>query len=564
MARTTLNILIGGAAGQGMATIGHALGKALVRKGYHLHATQTIHSRIRGGHNTFALRIADAPVAAPVDAIDILLALNAESLSIHRGALAPDHRILADARTGEQGGDFLALPLAELARGGHVNTALLGAVGYVLGIDSDELSESLSETLGLKTDAIKAKNKEILEKTYAWAAARALPPAPGMLKPALPPRGRLFMNGHEAVALGALSAGLKFCSFYPISPATGVPLAIASAAKEMGVIVEQGEDELAVINMALGASFAGAPAMTATSGAGLSLMAEGISLAGISETPVVILIGMRPGPATGLATRTEQADLDQAVSVGHGEFPRAVFAPASLEDCFQLTRHAFMLAERFQGPVFLLTDQYLADSYRDVEPFFLDALPQVPLPEPSDDRSYQRYAFMEDGISPRALPGAGKALVCLNSYEHTPGGRLTEDLPLRERMNEKRLAKMGGLVREVIPPALSGPDAPEYLLVCWGSSLGAVSEAARRLTAAGTPTGVCHFTQVYPLRPDQFLGPLRSAKQVIAVESNATGQLARQIRCHSGFSVHAHIGRWDGLALTCDYILGKLSALRAG
>jgi 2-oxoglutarate ferredoxin oxidoreductase subunit alpha len=368
------------------------------------------------------------------------------------------------------------------------------------------------------------------------------------------------MNGNEAVALGALAAGVRFCSFYPMTPATGIPLNLAAEARAMGLVVEQAEDEIAAINMAIGASFAGAPSMVATSGGGFALMTEGVSLAGMTETPVVIVVGQRPGPATGLPTRTEQGDLEFVLHAGHGEFPRAIFAPGTPEQGFRLSRKAFDLAARYQGPIFLLTDQFFADSYRAVAPFDVEALPFVAAGIEGDASNvpYRRYAITASGVSPRLLPGMTRHLVVVDSDEHTEDGHITEDLTVRKAMVEKRLKKGQGLKAEVVPPELVGDGEPDLLLVCWGSTQGAVEEAAARVRAGGARVATLHFSQVWPLVPEQFLSYLEQARGVVGVESNAFGQFARLIRRETGFAIQRQVLRYDGLPMTPEYILREL------
>jgi 2-oxoglutarate ferredoxin oxidoreductase subunit alpha len=371
----------------------------------------------------------------------------------------------------------------------------------------------------------------------------------------------MMMQGNEAIALGAISAGVKFYSFYPMTPATSVGLTLAKWADKMGLVVEQAEDEIAAINMALGASYAGAPSMVGTSGGGFALMVEGVSLAGMTETPVVIVVAQRPGPATGLPTRTEQADLQFVLYAGHGEFPRAIFAPGTVEECFDLTRKAFFLAEKYQGPVFILTDQFLSDSYRSVAPFDVANLPpvQVPLNPVPGPRPYRRYAVTENGVSPRLLPGMSEHLVVAGSDEHTEDGHLTEDLTVRQQMADKRLRKAEGIRGEVIPPELKGDRNPDLLLVTWGSSKGSVLEAASHLRSGGKKTATLYFPQVWPLLQEQFLSDLQGARRVVSVEGNATGQLARLIRQESGFEIKDRVSRYDGLPITPEFILRQLN-----
>ena len=563
MGKTEMNVCIGGEAGQGLATIGQVLGKALVRKGYHLHVTQSYESRIRGGHNTFSLRTGTAPVAAPGEQVDLLIALDAPSLTLHTAGMAEGTLVLCDAAMPAPDVPHLQVPLAEMAKGTRRNTAMLGIAGCLLGLSEAELAGSLAHFLGKQPPAVIEENEAILAKATAWLATQQVKFTP-LAPPSMPPNSNLMLHGNEAIALGALAAGLKFCSFYPMSPATTVPLAVAAAAKNMGVVVEQAEDEIAAINMAIGASYAGARAMTATSGGGFALMTEGVSLAGATETPIVIVIAMRPGPATGLPTRTEQGDLECVLYSGHGDFPRAILAPGSLQQCFDTATQAFTLAERHQSPVFILTDQYLADSYRSCPPFALT--PPPPLADVLEQQhkgmhnnpAYERFTITESGVSPRLLPGMGKALVRCDSDEHTPDGQLTEDLTVRVAMQDKRMRKLAGLEQEALAPTFTGPQAADLLLVCWGSTHGAVEEAAERLRSNGHTIAVCHFSQVYPLRQQDFLPQFTAADRVVMVEGNHTGQLAALIRRETDFAMHDLVLRYDGLPMTAQYIVDAL------
>ena len=289
-------------------------------------------------------------------------------------------------------------------------------------------------------------------------------------------------------------------------------------------------------------------------------MVEAVSLAGVSETPLVFVVAQRPGPATGMATRTEQADLELVVHAGHGEFPRAVLAPADPEQCFHLAHRAFDLAETFQTPVFVLTDQYLSDSYRDVEPFDIDELPDVARPLREAGQGYERYALSEEGVSPRLVPGFSETLVRADSHEHDENGRITEDGMNRVVQNSKRLDKGFGLEDEVIEPDYYGADNPDVLLLCWGSSRGACLEAMDRAHTEKT-MAVLHFSQVYPLCESLFLDDLENAGTVVCVEGNATGQFARLVARETGFGINNHILRFDGRPLTPDYVLAGLNGI---
>jgi len=451
------------------------------------------------------------------------------------------------------------VPYGELGDRRSANVAALGVVSDLLGLDGEVVAQALDDMLGKKDAKIAETNRNVLSEAVGWVSRQATEFP--KLAPVASPGQRLLMHGNEAIALGALSAGVKFCAFYPMTPGTSVALNLAAQAERMGLVVEQAEDEIAAINMAIGASFAGAPSMVTTSGGGYALMAEGVSLAAMTETPVVVVVAQRPGPATGLPTRTEQADLEFVLHSGHGEFPRAIFAPGTVEECVWLTRKAFEVAARYQSPVFVLTDQFQADSYRAVEPFDFESLgpvdPGVAADAPATP--YQRYAASPDGVSPRLLPGATRHLVVVDSDEHTEDGHLTEDLAARQRMMDKRLAKERGVMSEVAPPEATGDESPELLLVTWGSSRGAVLEAATQMRSTGARVGVLHFSQVWPLVPEQFIEALQEAGEVVCVEGNATGQLDRLIRRETGFAANRRVLRYDGLPITPEYIVGELS-----
>jgi 2-oxoglutarate ferredoxin oxidoreductase subunit alpha len=559
MGSRSFNVLIGGEAGQGLQTVGEAFTRALARSGYRVHVTQTYESRVRGGHNVFAIRFGPQEVHAPTERVDLLVALNPETLSLHRAEMAPGAQALADeAWEIPPGMSVRRIPYKTLSGNGFTNTVAMGVAGAMLGIQEDVLAGALEHILGSGKAGLAQANRKALSSAYGWAHGNSEKlDVPAPVEGARP---RIVLNGHEAVGLGAISAGVRFCAYYPMSPSTSVAMTLIQWSKEMGILVEQAEDEIAAINMAIGASYAGAPSIVPTSGGGFALMVEAVSLAAVSETPVVILIGQRPGPATGLATRTEQGDLEFVLHAGHGEFPRAILAPGSIEECFHLTRKAVELAEKYQGPVFILTDHFLADSYRDVEPFQLRELPFV---QPGEDPSglsgpYGRYTITQSGVSPRLLPGVSKHLVVADSHEHTEAGHITEDLTLRPKMVDKRLRKLEGLVREVVPPDHFGPGDPELLLVGWGSTRGAIMEAATRLREDGVGAATLHFSQPWPLRPQSFMDLLGRASQAVCVEGNATGQLARLIRRETGFRFQRRISRYDGLPLTPEYILRGL------
>lgn len=567
---TGTNILICGEAGQGLATLGSLLTRCLVRAGQEIVVTQDYQSRIRGGLNSFAVRAGRGPITAPAETFDLIIALSEEAARVQtpflseKGLIILDRKNLAKDNFGLLSQRIMAISFSDFGKSQQENTGALGLAVAVLGLNRD-ITEKVVQ------DVFKKSRTDVLEANLAAfksAYVRGEEKAGDNLYLETPEDFpfRIAMNGNEAIALGAVSAGMKFFSFYPMTPSTSIALTLAGIAEKMGLVLEQAEDEIAAVNMAVGASFAGAPAMCATSGGGFALMGEGVSLAAMTETPLTIVISQRPGPATGLPTRSAQADLNMVINAGHGEFARAVYAPGTVEECFYLTRSAIFLAEESQGPVFVLTDQFLADSIRAVLPFEVKELASVRpgCEEEFAEKPYHRYALTANGVSPRLIPGLTENLVVADSDEHTTDGHLTEDLSAAKEMMDKRLKKQDLLISEIIPPEYWGPENPDLLLVCWGSTKGAGLEAINILAEEERKkAGLLHFSQVWPLNPDHFIKRLESAGEVVALEGNAGGQLKKLIHSASGFDIGPLISRYDGLPFTPEYILRALDGRSA-
>jgi 2-oxoglutarate/2-oxoacid ferredoxin oxidoreductase subunit alpha len=560
------NILIGGAAGQGVHAITGPLAKTLVRRGCHVLFVQSYESRIRGGHLFNKIRVSDRPLVSSREGVDLLVALNQETVRLHQSELAADGVLIYDASKVKElpaQGLKLALdPAALLAEKQAGEIAVnAGACGAILGL----LKVPVEPLMALLLEAFAAKGQEVVGWNHRAAAAgyklaagvnngHSLTgvPAPG--------QPRLLISGHEALALGALAAGLQFVSGYPMTPWSSVLNAVGERAARWGVVVEQAEDEIAAINMALGAAYAGARAMTGSSGGGFALMVEALGLAGCSETPLVIVEAQRPGPSTGLPTRTSQGDLSFVLSAGQDDFPRAVLAPATPAQGFALAARAFNLADRYQLPVFLLTDQYFADTN------FTHEITDFPQTVEIDralllgpgEETYERYALTADGVSPRRLPGWGPEVVVADSDEHTPDGHLTEDLQVRVQMHDKRLRKLKKLGQELNGVTTYGPADAPLTLACWGSSLGPVQEAVARLNASQTPARMMHLSELWPFPAAVVAAALKGAKKVVMVEMNATGQANRLLRQETGIKADHLVLKYDGAPLTPEYILREL------
>jgi len=373
----------------------------------------------------------------------------------------------------------------------------------------------------------------------------------------------MLINGNEAIALGAVRAGCKFYSGYPMTPSTSIMNEMSGYSKQFNIVVEQAEDEIAAINMAIGASFSGVRSMTATSGGGFCLMVEGISLSAMTETPVVVVDAQRPAPATGFPTRTEQSDLLFVLRAGHGEFAKACFSPGSIEEAFFLTIHAFNLAEKYQIPVFILTDQHLADSYRNIDIVNQDAARAerfiIPKELSKEVTNYKRYELTDNGISRRAIPSWINDVIYADSDEHNETGHITEDASMRVKMVEKRLhKKMEGLIKEVIKPNSFNLEKAQTILVGFGSTCGVLREICE---AYPDKFGFIHFPQVWPLPAESVVKLLEGKNKILTVENNSTAQLAKLIRLQTGINIDNSILKFDGRPFDFDYLIEELNKI---
>ncbi len=562
-----LNIKIGGAAGQGMQTVGFLLGKIFVRGGYHAFAVQDNMSRIRGGHNFFQVRVKNEPVMAMTSGVHFLVALDKESIEAHMSELVSDGLVIYDGESLNFSSDedrFLNVPLEKLAteRGGkkiYFNSVSLGFILGLLDFGQDIMSELFRESFA-KSEEVAEGNIKAARAGYEYARHNFAERWKLTIQPEKGPR-MMFLNGNDAVCLGAVASGCKFMSAYPMSPSTAIITYLAGKADQVGMVTEQAEDEIAAINLALGASAAGVRSMVATSGGGLALMVETLSLLGASEVPLVIVDCQRPGPATGLPTRTEQADLLFVIHSGHGEFPRAVLAPGNPEQAFHTTIKAFNLAERFQIPAFILSDQYLCDSYFTCEPFDISNIPfETSLlgDELSKMEDYKRYRFTDSGISPRAYPMQSKHLVVTDGHEHDESGHITEDAQIRTRMMEKRLKKMDGILGQFAGPEPEGPENSSTIICGWGSTLGVLREAVAALKEDGSSSRLLHFSELWPFPTAKTMEELINTPRLVVVESNATGQLAQLIRQRTGRQEMEHILKYDGRPFTVEGLVSEL------
>ena len=545
-----LSIVIAGEAGQGIQSIEKMLVLTLKRHGYHVCAMSEYMSRIRGGTNSTTIRVSDKPRGAMTSRIDLFLPLHHSAMAHCKKRLTEKTIIIGDKEKLSVGNawEIMDVKLEDIAytigNRMYANTVAAGVLLGILEANKKICEEIIRSAFARKGEEIVAKNIEAflqgLKIGEKFSYADDITVVPPLKKDTA---DDIILNGAEAVGFGALAGGCNFISSYPMSPSTGVLTFLANHGKECGVVVEQATDEIGALNMALGAWYTGARAIVTTAGGGFALMGESVSLAGMIETPIVLHVAQRPGPATGLPTRTAQEDLNLVLYAGHGEFPRIIFAPGTLAQAYKLTQKAFNLADQYQVPVFVLTDQFLID--------FLGAVPEEELPREENvkhivatESSYQRYKLTKDGLSPRGVPGNGMGFVRLDSDEHDEDGRITESHDMRNQMTEKRLhKKLRLLQKEIIAPDLVGKSAYKILVVCWGSNYHVAVEA---LECSGrSDISVLHFSQLFPLHSSAKTY-IEKAEKVFVLENNATGQFANLLQRETGVNLKDRILKYSG------------------
>lgn len=565
--RNELTITIGGSAGQGLVTISHLLLTSLTRMGYHVFASQDYMSRVRGGHNFMRIHVARSQPRSAPNHTNVLMALDGKSVETHSPFLLDPAIVILDPAAVKarpsKGARVIEVPISSIAKekgaARYENSVALGALFATLGLPLDGLDHIFGEQFAQKDPRVREANTACALEGFQ-AVKQSYPQALAPLW-AENGKGRYLLNGASGIGLGLIAAGLRFITAYPMSPSTGIFTYITNRARELGIVSEQAEDEVAALNMAIGASSCGARSATTTSGGGLALMTEAVSLAAITETPVTIANIMRPGPATGLPTRTGQEDLDFVLSIGHGEFPRFVFAPGSADEAFYTAATAMNLAEKYQVPSFILGDQHLVDSYITVDRLdTAKALPVTALIDPANvEQPYLRYRLTESGISPRAYHGMPGIRFITDSHVHEENGHITEDPEIAMRMAEKRFAKLQGMSKEKFGlPTWSGPKNADIVFVCFGSVAGAVRDTVDKLNAAGRKTAALCFNRVAPFPAEAAKKLLRGKKKIHVVENNIQGQFERLLRFHTGVKTGEPVRRYDGRPFDTGYIIDRV------
>ncbi|MBU3206785.1 2-oxoacid:acceptor oxidoreductase subunit alpha [Clostridium algidicarnis] len=542
------NILVGGTAGQGMDTISDFLEKLLFKKGFYVFSNKDYMSRVRGGHNFTQVRFGDEPIYTHTTSIDLMIALDKDTIDAHLNNLKDNGIIIADEKIEYDDNRVKTFPLMKLAKAAGLTRAFGSvAAGIVIkhfGISNEGVSEIFNNKF---TDEIRDINVDAFNKGYDLVDS-TYDLKKGVLK------DNILINGNTSIALGALAGGLSYYAAYPMTPATSIMTYLSKKQVEAGIVVDQVEDEIAAINAAIGASYAGARSMTGSSGGGFSLMVEALGLAGIMETPLVVVDSQRPGPATGLPTRTEQSDLSFLLTASHGEFPRMVIAVRNPEDAFYQTFRALNLADKYQTVVLLLTDQYLADYNITVPKFDVQSL-KIERHIAGEEvltagEEYQRYKLTENGISPRFIPGKVKGqIVLVDSDEHTEDSHITEEADVRNEQMQKRMKKLDLIKEDLIEPEYFGVETPDTLLLGWGSTYGALKEAVDMLNKDGVSVGALSFGDISPLPQNLLAKYSKAAKTLINVEQNFTGQLGKFITQETGLIMDKSILKYDGRQL---------------
>jgi 2-oxoglutarate ferredoxin oxidoreductase subunit alpha len=562
--KQTFAVGIGGAAGQGVATPGDIYAKIFSRRGLHLNAYNAYQSIIRGGHTFLTIRTGPEKVTNMGDRLDLLIPLNQDAMDRHLGLLREGGACIYNADTikpgdAAQGAALCPLPVSKLAditrNKVAQNTLAVGAGLNMMGIGFQSLEEVLIEQFKKKGAAVVSENVDIARAGYEYAAANFKPfawPLP------MTNNRYAVLSGNIAMAMGGAAAGVKFYCAYPMSPSTGVLHWMAAHARKANIMVRQVEDEIGVVNMAIGAAHAGVRSMCATSGGGFALMSEGLGLSAMMETPVVVIDCQRAGPSTGVPTKTEQGDLWQMLGAGFGDYPRAIAAPLDIGDCFTIIPEIFNIADRYQCPGIVLCDLLLSEGRLSVDPKDLDFAPIVDRGELitssssglNGEGAYKRYKITDSGVSPRAVPGVPGHTHTAASDEHDEDGVLISDEftnPTKRRaMMEKRMRKVTGIEAAVPPPQLRGPREADVTLIGWGSTKGVIEEACEILAEQGISANQLQIRWLVPLHGEAILDILKGARHTIIVENNYSGQFARYLRSETSFVPNGHIRKYDG------------------
>ena len=565
-----ITLKIGGEAGFGIKVAGATLGTVFSRMGCQIFDYTEYPSLIRGGHNTFEITIGKK-VFCHVRPVNLLIALNQTTFDSHLGELSADAGIIFDPEKTKPTTDkftLLPVPFGKILKeaGGSdlmKNTVALGATLAVLGCSIEGYITVLREIFGKKSAAVIQQNIAAAKGGHAYVMQNLKPQFPYKI-PDGEKQEQIYLTGNEAVALGAIAAGVKIYFGYPMTPSSSLLVYMAKNATKAGVLMRQMEDEISVLNGAIGAGFAGVRSMVGTAGGGFSLMTEALGLSGVTETPVVIFMAQRAGPATGLPTWGEQGDLRFLLHAAQGEFPRVIIAPGDHDECFYETARAFNFAEKYQMPVFVMSDKNLAEGGKTTAPFdqskvIVDRGEWVTAEDIKKQGKYLRYKITESGVSPRVLPGTEGGMHAANSDEHDEYGYNSETSKNRIAQDEKRMRKLQTALKEVPDPILYGPKDADLTIVSWGSTKNPILQAMEVLNSPPLQGGArggegkgslsvnfLHFIYLWPFPTPKASEMLKSAKRLMTIENNMTGQFDGMIRQYAGRVPEESLRKYDG------------------
>lgn len=540
---------LGGQQGEGIESSGDIVATALNRLGYYLYGYRHFSSRIKGGHTNYNIRISLTPISTISKQLDMLIAFDQETIDRNAHELKSQGIILADEKCNPRikSGEDIELcpvPFSQIATscGSSImkNSVALGVTAILLGVDLTAFSLVIQEVFSKKSKEVIDNNLSAFHAGAQFIHENANHLLGNYSLPKIEPVKRMFMMGNEAIALGAMAAGARFMAAYPITPASEIMEYMIKKLPALGGAVIQTEDEIAACTMAIGANYAGARAFTATSGPGLSLMAEAIGLAGMTETPLVVVNTQRGGPSTGLPTKNEQSDVMTAIYHTHGDIPKVVLSPSTVEEAFYDTIEAFNLAEEYQCPVIILTDLQLSLGKQTVDLFNYEKIEirhghlieDRVLPRLNQGEYFKRFQVTKDGISPRVLPGTTNGMHLITGLEHDEMGKPTEEAGNRVVQMDKRFRKLSALGDSYhIPIYVNAPyEEAELLIIGMTSSRGAIEEAITQLRAENRKVNHAQIRLLHPF-PTKQLQPLYfAAGKVMVIEQNATGQLAQLIK----------------------------------
>lgn len=554
---------IGGRAGEGIKVTGQILSKIFQRLGLNVFDYSDYPSLIRGGLNTYHIRAEAGLAPSHLHQVNLLVALTEDTIIECSREITTNGGIMYDPDEIKKGLTDLPshisvfpLPLHQLVKRANVkplmkNTIVLGATLHLIGVPFERLAEVIHWEFDRKGATIVEEDLMVAKMGYDYAAEHFTEPFPFQIQPLKKAEPTVMMTGNEAIALGAVHGGCNFYAAYPMTPSSSLLEKMAEVADRNGMVVKHAEDEIGVINLGIGASFAGARAMVGTSGGGFSLMVEGLGLAGITETPLVIVEVQRPGPATGLPTWTEQGDLRFILHAAQGEFPRIILAPGDITEAFHLTAWALNLAEQYQTPVFVVSDKYLSESGMtapvfDLKKAHIDRGKLLTDAQSAKIKEYRRYAVTPDGISPRTIPGQPGGRFLANSDEHNEFGYVDESSANRVVQNDKRMLKLATAKAAMPKPTRYGPEHADVTFVSWGSMKGPVLEAMNMLKASGIETNFLHLNIIWPFPTETVDQIMRAARTTVLVENNATAQLGGLIREETGYHVDHAFLKYDG------------------